>query len=175
MLGGRARQVRGGPAAADAIESIAREQSDSAAILYEPGGLIDDLGLHLELRARGVKLVDVEHAGEQVAGFRIGLTCAELAIAQSGTLLIGGEVGGWGLAAALPTVHIALLRASDIEPDLAAAFPRFQRAFSTGQRNWVWVSGPSKTADIAMRLVTGVHGPNVLEVLIVDENAGPGG
>ena len=168
-LGGRAQRIRGGPAAADAIEAIAREQSRSAAILYEPGGLVEELGLHLALRARGVKLVSVESAGEQTAEFEIGLTCVELAIAQSGTLLIGGDVGGWGLAAALPPVHVALLRASDIEPDLAAAFPRFQRAFSEGQRNWVWVSGPSKTADIAMQLVTGVHGPHRLEVLIVGD------
>jgi len=166
--------VRGGPAAAAAIEGITREHADSAEILYEPGALIDDLGLHLALRARGVKLVSVESAGDRTAEFEIGLTCVELAIAQSGTLLIGGDIGGWGLAAALPRVHIALLRASDIEPDLAAAFPRFQRAFSDGRRNWVWVSGPSKTADIAMRLVTGVHGPNMLEVLIVDEHAAVG-
>lgn len=172
MLGGRSRQVGSAAAAADAIEAIVREHSDSAAILYEPGRLIDDLVLHLPLRARGVKLVSVENAGERAAEFEIGLTCVELAIAQSGTLLIGGDVGGWGLAAALPPVHVALLRASDIEPDLSAAFPRFQRAFSAGQRNWVWVSGPSKTADIAMQLVTGVHGPNMLEVLIVDGQAG---
>lgn len=172
MLGGRAQQVRSGPAAADAIEAIARQHSDSLEILYEPGGLAEDLGLQLELRARGVKLVPVERAGDRTAELEIGLTCVELAIAQSGTLLIGGDVGGWGLAASLPRVHIALLRASDIEPDLAAAFPRFQREFTQGHRNWVWVSGPSKTADIAMQLVTGVHGPNMLEVLIVDEHGG---
>jgi L-lactate dehydrogenase complex protein LldG len=174
MLGGSAQRVRGGPAAADAIEAIARQHSESPEILYEPGRLVYDLGLHLALRARGVKLVTVESAGERMAELEIGLTCAELAIAQSGTMLIGGEVGGWGLAASLPRVHIALLRAADIEPDLAAAFSRFERAFSEGQRNWVWVSGPSKTADIAMQLVTGVHGPNTLEVLIVDGRDGGG-
>ncbi len=172
VLGGRARRVRGGRAVADAIEIIARQHSDSASVLYEPGGLVDDVALHLALRARGVKLVSVESAGAQPAAFEIGLTSVELAIAQSGTLLIGGDVGGWGLVAALPRIHIALLRTSDIEPDLSAAFPRFERAFSHGQRNWVWVSGPSKTADIAMQLVTGVHGPNMLEVLIVDDQPG---
>lgn len=174
-LGGSAQQVRGGSAAADAIEAIAQKSSNSTAILYEPGELVNDLGLHLALRARGVRLVSVENAGARTADFEIGLTCVELAIAQSGTLLIGGDVGGWGLAAALPRVHIALLLASDIEPDLAAAFARFELAFSRGQRNWVWVSGPSKTADIAMQLVTGVHGPNRLEVLIVEEHSGGAG
>ncbi len=171
-LGGSVRAVQGTSEVAAAVEAIAREHSESAAVLYEPGALIDDLGLHLALRARGVQLVTVESSAERTAAFEVGLTCAEMAIAQSGTVLVGGDVGGWGLAAALPWVHVVLLRSSDIEPDLATAFPRFEQAFARGRRNWVWVSGPSKTADIGMKLVTGVHGPNTLVVLVVQEHVG---
>lgn len=174
-LGGRAHGVGRGAAAADVIETIVREHSDTAAVLYEPCGLIDELGLHLGLRARGVELLSVADAGQRATQLGVGLTCAQVAIAESGTLLVGGDAGGWGLAAALPRVHIALLRPSAIEPDLTAAFTRFRHAFADGQRNWVWVSGPSKTADIAMQMVTGVHGPNALDVLIVDEDTGASG
>ncbi len=173
LLGGNARHVRTGAEAAAAIEGIVRDQGGPMAILFEPGPLIDELGLALALRARGVQLKHVATAGKAAADLDVGLTGVEFAVARSGTLLVGGDPGGWGLAAALPRVHIALLHASDIEPDLAAAFPRFEQAFAAGRRNWVWVSGPSKTADIAMRLVTGVHGPNALEVLIVGDPGGP--
>ncbi|NKB88232.1 MAG: hypothetical protein GKS06_08435 [Acidobacteria bacterium] len=167
-LGGRSRHVADTAAAADAIEEIVRAHSETRRLLFEPDPLISSLGLPLALSARGVSLVDVADAGD-AGELTVGLTCAELAVARSGTLLVGGEPGGWGLAAALPRVHIALVREADIEPELSAAFPRFAEQFAKGKKNWVWISGPSKTADIAMQLVTGVHGPNALEVLVVGE------
>jgi L-lactate dehydrogenase complex protein LldG len=170
-LGGNARRVTSGAAAAAAVEDIVRTHGDSRRVLTEPGALIDELGLKLALSARGVQLIDVAAAGPEAALTPVGLTCVEVAIARSGTLLVGGRRGGWSLASVLPRVHVALLRPADIVPDLTAAFPRFERAFAAGQRNWVWVSGPSKTADIAMQMVTGVHGPNALEVLIVGDEA----
>lgn len=170
-LGGRARRIAGTAGIADAIDAIAREQPGRRRVLYEPDPLIETLGLPLALSARGVQLVTVEDAGVSIADFTVGLTCAELAVAHSGTLLVGGAPGGWGLAAVLPRVHVALVRAVDIEPDLTAAFPRFASAFGAGDRNWVWISGPSKTADIAMQLVKGVHGPNQLEVLVIEDGS----
>jgi L-lactate utilization protein LutC len=154
------------------VEAIVREHAMLPDVLVESGALMEALGLRIALRARGINLIPVAEAGTDLGAIEIGLTCAELAIAQSGTLLVGGQVGGWGIASALPRVHIALVRESDIESNLAAAFPRFHEAFIAGQQNWVWVSGPSKTADIAMQLVTGVHGPNILEVLVVADGAG---
>ena len=168
-LGGRARQLAGTAAVADTIDGIVRGQDGPRRVLYEPDPLIEHLGLPLALSARGVQLVAVSDAGSATADFTVGLTCAELAVARSGSLLVGGAPGGWGLAAVLPRLHIALVRVADIEPDLTAAFPRFADAFGAGRRNWVWISGPSKTADIAMQLVKGVHGPNQLEVLMIED------
>ena len=101
------------------------------------------------------------------------LTGAELGIAESGTLLVGGEPGGWGLATILPWVHIAVLRARDIVPDISTAFEKFGQRFAAGERNWVWISGPSRTADIVQQLVMGVHGPNALHVFIVGDEVKP--
>lgn len=168
-LGARVHRVGGAADAADLIDGLVRSQCDPPGALWEPHGLLANLGLRRELSARGVGVVDVEAAGSRASDFRVGITAAELAIARSGTLLVGGEPGGWGLAAALPWMHIALVAEGDIEPELPQAFARFREAFDDGRRNWVWISGPSKTADIAMEMVTGVHGPNLLEVVIVPD------
>ncbi len=170
-LGGTARVLEGGSAIGEAIDTIVREQPGPPALLYEPFALADEMGLQLALRARGVDLVPVPQAGARAAELCVGLTVAELAIAESGTLLVGGEPGGWGLATILPWVHIAVLRARDIAPDIATAFEEFGLRFAAGQRNWVWISGPSRTADIVQQLVMGIHGPNALHVIIVGDEA----
>ena len=69
-------------------------------------------------------------------------------------------------------MHIAVLRARDIVPDVAAAFEGFERRFAGGERNWVWISGPSRTADIVQELVKGIHGPNALHVFLVSDETG---
>ncbi|HJO04543.1 MAG TPA: LUD domain-containing protein [Acidobacteriota bacterium] len=171
-LGGTTRVLRSGFALGEAIDEIVRSQPPPPALLYEPFALADEMGLYLALRARGVDLVPVREAGDRAADMSVGLTGAELAIAESGTLIVGGQPGGWGLATVLPWVHIAVLRARDIVPDVAAAFEGFERRFAGGERNWVWISGPSRTADIVQELVKGIHGPNALHVFLVSDETG---
>lgn len=172
-VGGRATRVASGFEMAEAIERIAREAGDTRELLYEPFAAGEDLGLPLALRARGVRLTDVSDAGRRGAELRVGLTGAELAVAETGSILVGGTPGAWGLVAVLPWVHVAVLREDRIRPRLREAFADFRVRFEAGEREWVWITGPSKTADIAKVLVTGIHGPNRLEVLVYPGDAGP--
>jgi len=69
-------------------------------------------------------------------------------------------------------IHIVLLPASRILPELidALAFAQQQVAQGSGQlpSNIVLINGPSKTADIEMNLITGVHGPKHLYVVVLE-------
>jgi len=175
-VGGRVTTVAGSFAMAGAIERVLREAGGERALLYEPFAEADRVGLPLALRARGIRLVEVGSSHGRTASLPVGLTGAALAVAETGSLLVGGRPGGWGLATVLPWVHVAVVRAADIRPDLPTAFAEMCERFESGERDWVWIAGPSKTADIAKTLVTGIHGPNRLEVLVsVDEAPGRAG
>lgn len=175
FVGGQAKVVRTGTEAAAAIEDALGRDEAGRAVLYEPSPLADRIGLPLALRARGLELLPAAAAGARIDKIRVGITPATLGIAETGTILVGGQPGGWGLTTILPWVHVALLDAGDIVADLASAFGRFHERFAAGERDWVWISGPSKTADIAKTLVMGIHGPNQVRVLIVDNGGGAGG
>lgn len=100
----------------------------------------------------------------------LGITGALAGLATTGSLaLLSGERRA--MAASLtPLTHVALLRAGDIVPDMAA----FLRAhggptLTAGHRNLVFITGPSRTADIEMIITRGVHGPKRLVVVVVEE------
>jgi L-lactate dehydrogenase complex protein LldG len=67
----------------------------------------------------------------------------------------------------LPWVHVVLLSAEAIFADLPTAFQVLENRMSAGDRDWVWITGPSRTADIGHTLVMGAHGPNALHVVVV--------
>lgn len=174
-IGGRVHVVGDGDAVAAVVAEAAASEATER-ILFDPFPLARELELVRRLASRGVELVSVEQAGQEAAELRVGLTGAELGVAETGTLLVGGRPGGWGLASALPWVHVAVLRARDVVPDLAAAVGRFGARLAAGEGDWVWITGPSRTADIGKTLVLGAHGPNALEVcLVVGDGPGPAG
>ena len=73
------------------------------------------------------------------------------------------------IAAMLPTIHVAVVPASRLVPDLGALFQRLSPAQT---RYLALVTGPSRTADIERVLTIGVHGPARLVVVVVDDLQG---
>ena len=76
------------------------------------------------------------------------------------------------LASSLPIVHVALLESSSILRDLAEAMPLVggivKDAPPSRKPIISFISGPSKTGDIEMRLLYGVHGPHTVHAVILD-------
>ena len=121
--------------------------------------------LHGALASLGVSV-----ARHNSGDVRVGLTGVNAALAATGSLVLESGAGRYRGASLLPDLHIALLRADQLLPDLegwtAMQAERDQAAFRHAS-NTVIVSGPSKTADIGHQLVKGAHGPRELHILIL--------
>lgn len=99
----------------------------------------------------------------------LGVTGALLGVASSGSIYAGAGPSSSRLASLLPPTHLVVLASDRVVPgfeELFAALPGLLADASSG----VLVSGPSRTADIEMVLVRGVHGPGHLHVLLVEES-----
>jgi L-lactate dehydrogenase complex protein LldG len=130
------------------------------------------------LQARGIDAVHLEpnvldekilsDAGIRVshepdAAIRAGVTKAICGLADTGSILEADGEGGKLQASLLTEIHLAVLKRSDIYPSMNDAIH-----LTRGTRSAVFITGPSRTADIEMTLTIGVHGPGELHVLLVD-------
>ena len=94
----------------------------------------------------------------------VGITDVDCAIAESGSLVVSTN-GRIRNAWITPPIHIAIVRASQILPDLVDLFE--SRPDALDAASTTVITGPSKTADIEGVLVTGVHGPAAVEIVLL--------
>jgi L-lactate dehydrogenase complex protein LldG len=106
----------------------------------------------------------------QDASVRVGLTGVDAALAATGSVVVLSGNGRPRAASLLPPIHIAVVAASQIVPDLESWWA-MQKAAGLDQTrqhsNVVVITGPSRTADIAMQLVMGMHGPRELHLVLL--------
>ncbi len=116
---------------------------------------------------------DAGFSYEELDGFGGVLTNATVAIALTGTLVLQNVPGqGRRAATLIPDYHLCVVAAEDVVETVPEAMARLQPTASLAT---TFISGPSATADIEMTRIKGVHGPRVLDVLIVvGDGADPG-
>ncbi len=104
---------------------------------------------------------------EHLGGIDVGLSTADFAIAETGTIVQNSASEDLRLATMISEIHVALLPASriyatsfDLEQQLAAFFSAIDGYLA-------FITGASRTADIERVLTLGVHGPLELQILIL--------
>lgn len=115
--------------------------------------------------------LNAKDAIEAISGAEIGITWAQYGAARDGALVEVVYDDAIKLASCLPRVHIAMLSSGTLLPDLGAAVATIAALLKQETRRKPVISiisGPSKTADIELRLIYGVHGPHTLHVLLLD-------
>ena len=103
----------------------------------------------------------------------VGISGANMAIAETGTIVLVTNEGNADLTTTLPPVHIALFGIDKLVATLddAVAVLRMLPRSGTGQvmTSYVnWITGPSRSADIEQSLTIGVHGPREMHCVILD-------
>jgi L-lactate utilization protein LutC len=101
----------------------------------------------------------------------IGVSRVDLAIAETGTLVIATSDEADRLVSALPMIHVALLETSQIVSSLEDAVPRISQILAQGRDGVAvsLISASSRTTDVGGVLILGVHGPKELHILLIDE------
>lgn len=109
--------------------------------------------------ARSTKLAEL-------GGADVGITGALAGFAVSGSIVLTAGPGRPRLASLLPDVHIALLPISALTSQ-ASTWLAANGAEAAATANLVFITGPSRTGDIEMKLNLGVHGPRTIHVVLV--------
>ncbi len=104
---------------------------------------------------------------EAIAAAEVGITSADYALADTGSLVIFTESES-RLLSLLPPCHIAIVEESKLVASLDDVF-RLRPLPAERSSAMVVITGPSRTADIEMRLVRGVHGPGEIHVILIED------
>lgn len=152
---------------ADALPTVLVEELKKSQITSIVSAL-EDAGIDQALRGAGIDVMDWRDDRSMAACYDAdaGLTGVAAALAETGSLVLESTAElGRGLSLA-PPLHVAVVQAGRIMPDMLDlwAEPPADRPAWQGL-----ISGPSKTSDIEGVLIEGVHGPQRVLILLVDD------
>ena len=117
----------------------------------------------------GIPGLKFEVSRELAAQSKIGISQMEWALTDTGSLVQDQSAAEQRLVSSLTTIHIALVPTGNILSDKKAVF---QKINPSNSRYIAFITGPSRTADIERVLTIGVHGPERLVIVFVDELGG---
>lgn len=138
---------------------VARHRVSRAVVSREP----EAVAIGALLAARGVA-VD-EASIDTCARAHLGVTGAAAALATTGTIVQRSDAAGARSVSLLPPVHLCVVGASRV----VAGTTEVLATLSTGPMpsNVVFITGPSRSGDIEQIITVGVHGPPVVEVVLL--------
>ena len=128
--------------------------------------------IHHALGEAGISRLDWRHDTRMTSAYQAdaGLTGVHAALAETGTLICNSDAAHARGASLAPPVHVAIVRGRDVLPDLLDYLPRLEGVTPAElPSSQVLITGPSKTADIEGVLITGVHGPGKLIIVLVED------
>ena len=111
-------------------------------------------------------ITDAAELRNRCAVVDLGITSADYALADTGSLVMLASPGEARLISLLPPVHVAIVPRSRLLTGLDELFTLLPDPAAITS-SMVLITGPSRTADIEQILVRGVHGPGEIHVVLV--------
>ncbi|MBM3727095.1 MAG: lactate utilization protein [Acidobacteria bacterium] len=109
---------------------------------------------------------DAASLKEASAQAEYGITSADFALAETGTLVMLSSHEEARMASLVPVRHIAVVETARLLSGLDELLGRLERP-NDQTASMVLITGPSRSADIEQILVRGVHGPGEVTVIFV--------
>lgn len=171
-LGIRTHVVASQAAVAEVIVDLALtknpEFTSSKQIIHHHHPDLNALQLANRLDREGITVhttlsTDTQLREKTIASF-IGITAPDIGVAESATLIQLTTPGCPRSTSLVPSIHLAVLKKEHMVADLREAYALLQE--KTHLDSMVFITGPSKTADIEAQMVHGAHGPREVHVLI---------
>jgi L-lactate dehydrogenase complex protein LldG len=107
----------------------------------------------------------------------LGLSGVDYVIAETGTLVVSAQPGQMRGVSLLPPVHVAVARSEQIVATLADYLLLLRAEGADLQQQLTscvsFITGPSRTGDIELKLTVGVHGPGEVHLVLLDETRLP--
>jgi L-lactate dehydrogenase complex protein LldG len=173
-VGGRFHRATTAESAFQYIEQVAWVRQAKRMIAWETK-VIDDINLSRKLGEKGIEVLTETADREFIpaaAASDVGVSGVDFALADTGTLVLLARKGQARSISLLPPVHIAVVKPEQLLSGLSDLFPLLRGEAEAQGRDLssaiTFITGPSRTADIELTLVVGVHGPQQLHVVLLD-------
>jgi L-lactate dehydrogenase complex protein LldG len=183
-VGGHVARLRHAAEAAQYVTRLAEEKGAEVVVRWQ-SDLLDTLEIDDALQAVGTEVHVASPPSEAEAADRrqelrdllaradLGLSGVDAVIAETGTLMLTAQPGQMRGVSLLPPVHIAVARTDQVVATFADALRTVRQSGEDMQQNLTscisFVTGPSRTGDIELKLTVGVHGPGELHLVLLDE------
>ncbi len=137
-------------------------------------GLPSSLATAIVEGCDGIKVLKSPYPADTLPGAideaDVGVTGVNFAIAQSGTLVETATDDAVRLVSSLPRTYIGVLQSKNIVDKFEEGAARIRHILAQHNENLVisFISGPSRTGDIELKLTLGVHGPEDAHAVIIE-------
>lgn len=125
---------------------------------------ISDMDLFEEADFPNVEVIE-DPSREDLFAVDAGVSTTQLAIAETGTLVLRSSMERHRLVSLVPPIHICVLNSKDIRPSMHDVLEKMTDNIDP---TITFITGPSRTSDIELTLAIGVHGPKRLIVILID-------